>query len=95
MSSKAKTIINETKADDIYESIHCKIISNQKIYLILVLDSVGGFGWFIDSAVVHTIIISKNKPLKGNSYIKLLKELGDPRKDLTNIQITEDNECFQ
>ena len=33
--------------------------------------------------------------LFGNSYTKLPKELDHPRKDLINIQKTDDNECFK
>ena len=94
-SSKATRIINETKTDHVYESIYSRIISSQKIYSILVLSSVGGFCWIIDSVVDHTIIISKTKSLKCSSYIKLLKELDDPRKYLISIKIIDDNECFQ
>ena len=53
------SIINETKTDDVYETSYSKITSSKKIYSILVLDSVRGFGSIIDSAVGHTIIISK------------------------------------
>ena len=34
-------------------------------------------------------------PLVGSSYIKLQKELDNPRKGLINIQNIDDNECFQ
>ena len=33
--------------------------------------------------------------MAGNSYIKLPKELDHPRKELINIQNTDDNECFK
>ena len=38
--------------------------------------------------------ISKYNPLAGSSYIKLLKELDHPRKELINIQNIDGNECF-
>ena len=49
----------------------------------------------IGSVIDHTISISKCKPLAGSSYIKLPKELDQPRKGLINIQHTDDNECFK
>ena len=33
--------------------------------------------------------------LAGSSYIKLPKEVDDPRKGLINIQNIDDNECFK
>ena len=51
--------------------------------------------WIIDSVIDHTISISKNNPLAESSYIKLPKELDYPRKDLINIQNTDDNKCFK
>ena len=33
--------------------------------------------------------------MTGSSYIKLLKELNHPRKELINIQNIDDNECFK
>ena len=33
--------------------------------------------------------------MTGSSYIKLLKELDHPRKELINIQNIDDNECFK
>ena len=49
----------------------------------------------IGSVIDHTISISKCNPLAGSSYIKLPKELDQPRKGLINIQHTDDNECFK
>ena len=54
-----------------------------------------GSGQIIDSIIDHTIIISKHNSLVGNSYIKLPKEVDDPRKGLINIQNIDDNECFK
>ena len=48
-----------------------------------------------DSAINHTISISKYNPLAGSSYVKLLKELDHSRKVLINIQNIDDNECFK
>ena len=39
--------------------------------------------------------ISKYNSLAGRSYIKLPKELDHPRKGLSNIQNTDDNECIK
>ena len=88
-SSKAETLINESDIDDVFESIYSTVISNTQ-------KSLGkGSDWIIDSVIHHTISISKYNPLAGNSYIKLPKELDHPRKELINIQNTDDNEWFK
>ena len=51
--------------------------------------------WIIDSAIDHSINISKYNPFAGSRYIKLPKKLDYPRKGLINIQNTDDNECFK
>ena len=51
--------------------------------------------WFIASVVDHTINISKQKPLSGNNYIKLPKELDHPRKFLIRIQKIYVNDCLR
>ena len=52
-------------------------------------------GCIIDSAIFHTISISKYNPLARSSYIKLRKELDHPRKGLINMENIDDNECFK
>ena len=52
-------------------------------------------GWIIDSAIDHTISVSKYNPLAGSSFIKLLKELDHSRKGLIVFKNTDDNECFK
>ena len=87
-SSKAEIIINESNIDGVFQSIYTTVITN-------IQKSLGkGSGWIIDSVIDHTISISKYNPLAGSSYIKLPKELDHPRKELINIQNTDDNECF-
>ena len=39
-----------------------------------------GPGWIIDSVIDHTICISKYNYLAGSSYIKLQKEVEQPKK---------------
>ena len=39
-------------------------------------------GWIIDSAIDHTISVSKYSTLAGNNFIKLPKELDHSRKGL-------------
>ena len=85
--SKAKTIINELDIDNVFESIYTIISNIQKVLR-------KGLGWIIDSAIDHTISISKYNPLARSSYIKLPKQLDHPRKGLINIQNIDDNECF-
>ena len=88
-SSTAEIIINESDIDNLFQSIYTIIILN-------IQKSLGkGSSWIIDSVMDYTISISKYNPLARSSYIKLPKELGHPRKDLINIQNTEDNECFE
>ena len=78
--SKAETIINESDIDDnVFNSIYTTVISNIKKSLRK------GSGWIIDSAIEHSINISKYNPLAVNSYSKLPKELYYPRKGLINI----------
>ena len=88
-SSKAEIIINESKTDDVFQSIYTTIITNIQNLLRK------GLSWIIDSVIDHTISISKYNTLAGSSYIKLLKELDHQRKGLINIQNTDDNEWFK
>ena len=44
----------------------------------------------IDWVIDHTVNIWKYNSLTGSSYIKLPKELGNPRKRLIYIQNTDD-----
>ena len=52
-------------------------------------------GCIIDLVIDHIISISKHNPLAGSSYIKISKELEDPRKRLINIQNIDNIECFK
>ena len=80
-SSKAEIIINESDIDDVFKSTHTAVKTN-------IQKSLGkSSGWIIDSVIDHTISISR--------YIKLPKELDNPRKGLINSQDTDDNECFK
>ena len=82
-------IINGSEIDDISDSIYTTIISK-------IQKSLGkGSGWIIDPVIIHTISISKYIPLAGSSYIRLPKELDNPRKELINIQNIDYNECFK
>ena len=64
---------------NVFESIYSTIISN-------IQKSLGkGSGWIIYSVIDLTNSISKYNLLAGSSYMKLLKELNHPRKDLINI----------
>ena len=88
-NSRAEIIITESDIDDVFKSIYTTVISN-------IQKSLGkGSGSIIYSVIDHNIGISKYNLLAGSSYIKLPKELNHPRKDLINIQNTDDNECFK
>ena len=72
-----------------FKSIYTTIIAN-------IQNSLGKVScWITDSVIDHTISISKCNPLDGSSYIKLTRKLDHPRKELINIQTTNDNECFK
>ena len=88
-SSKAEIIINESNVENVFKSIYTIIIVNTQ-------KSIGkGLGCIIDSVIDHNISNSRYNLLAGSSYMKLLKELDHPRKDLINIQNADDNECFK
>ena len=88
-SLKVGTIINESDIDEVFQSIYTTIITNIQKSL------EKGSGWMIDSVIDCTISISKDNPVAGHSYIKLLKEFDQSRKGLINIKNTDDNECFK
>ena len=88
--SKAKTIINESDIDDVFELIYTTTISN-----IIPKSLWKSSGRIINSVIDHSIGISKCGHLAGSRYIKLLKKLDHPRKGLSNIQNIDDNECFK
>ena len=88
-SSESEIIINESDIENVFKSIYTTFIAN-------IQKSLGkGSGWIIDSVIDHNISVSKYNYLAGSSYIKLPKELDHPRKDLINIQNTDDNKCFK
>ena len=74
-------------------------MSDESIYTIIITNiekSLGrGSGWIIDLLIDYTISISKYNPLAGSSYIRLPKQLDHPRKGMTNIQKSDDNECLK
>ena len=72
-----------------FQSIYTTIIINIKKF------TGKGAEWIIDSVIDHTTSISKYNSLAGSSHIKLPKKLVHPRKGLTNIQNTDDNESFK
>ena len=51
--------------------------------------------WIIDSAIDHTISVSKYNPLAGSNFIKLPKELDHSREGLIVFQNTDANESFK
>ena len=86
-TQKKETIANES--DDVFESIFTTIILNISKSL------EQGSGWITDSVIDRNINISKYNLLDDSSYIKLPKELDQPKKRLINIQNINDNECFK
>ena len=86
---KAEIIINEIDINDVFKSVYTTIIWN-------IQKCLGkGSGWNFDSIINHNFSISKNNPLTGSNYIELPKELNLSSKDLINIQIIDNNECFK
>ena len=88
-SSKSEIIINESDIDDVFQSICTTIITNIQKFLGKGLD------WITDSVIDHSICTSKYGSLVRRSHIKLPRELDHKRNDLSNIQNTNDNECFK
>ena len=87
--SKSEIIMNESDIDNVFQSIYTTIIPNMQ-------ESLGkGASWITDLVIEHNISISKNNPLAGSRYIKLLKDLDHQRKRLINIQNIDDNEWFK
>ena len=78
--------MNESDIDNVFQSIYTTIIPNMQEYL------GKGASWITDLVIEHNISISKNNPLAGSRYIKLLKDLDHQRKRLINIQNIDDNE---
>ena len=73
-NSKGETVINESDIDDVFQPISSTVTSN-------IQNSLGkSSGRIIDSVVNHTINISEYNPLAGSSYIRLPKELDNPKK---------------
>ena len=87
--SKAEIIINKSNIDDVFKSIYTTIVLNIQKSLRK------GSGWIIDSALHHTIGVSKYNSLAGSRYIKLPQDLYHLRKGLINIQNIDDSECFK
>ena len=86
---KGETVINKTDTDDVFESIYITIISNIQKYL------EKGLSWVTDSVIDYSINISKYNPLEDSSYIKLQKELDQPKIGLINIQNIDADKCFK
>ena len=62
-NSKVETITNESKIDDLFESVYNVILSNTRKCLGKTL------AWIIDSAVSYSINISQYNPLSDSNYI--------------------------
>ena len=89
LHSKAKTIINDSDIDVVFESIYTTILWNTQ-------KSLGkGSSWITASFIEHNTIISMSSLLVGSSYIKSPKELDYSRTVLTYIQNIDDNEYFK
>ena len=72
-SSKAEIIINKSDVDDMFQSIYTTVWTN-------IQKSLGkGSGWITDSAIDHTVGISKNNSLAGGSY-KFTKRIRPSKK---------------
>ena len=82
-AQKMKQLTMKVWIDDLFQSIYATIITNIQKPL------PKGSGWILNSVIDHTISISKHNLLAGSSYIKLPKQLDQPRKGLiTALQIT-------
>ena len=89
LHSKAKSVINDSDIDVVFESIYTTILWNTQ-------KSLGkGSSWIMASFIEHNTIISMSSLLVGSSYIKSPKELDYSRTVLTYIQNIDDNEYFK
>ena len=70
---KAEIIINRSDIENVFQQIYTNIFQTKPLRK--------SSGYIIDSAIFHTISISKYNPLARSSYIKLRKELDHPLKD--------------
>ena len=87
-NGKAKII---TKVNDIEPELS---MSRQEILNVIDKWVSEGSGWVIDRIDSHYINVTTYKPLHGSSYIKLPKELRNPKKGLINKK-NKDDECFR
>ena len=87
-NSKAKTIIHKNEIDEVLQR------SRQEIMKAIGQWLSEGSGWVVSSIDGHYINLTKYKPLKGSSYIKLPMELSNPTKGLINLK-NEDSQCFR
>ena len=86
-NSKQKTIINTNEITSGLLESNAEITNKIDVWIS------EGSGWTIERIEKHYINFAKYKPLKGSSYVELLKELKHHRKSLINVQ-NKDNECF-
>ena len=77
-NGKAKII---TKPNDIAPDLS---MSKQEILNVIDKWVAEGSGWVIDRIDSHYINVTLHKPLNGNSYVELPKELRNPKKGLIN-----------
>ena len=87
-NSKPQTITNDTQIELALS------LSKQEILNTIAVWISEGSGWTIESINNHYLNVAKYEPMKGNSYIKLPKELRNSSKGLINMK-NEDNECFR
>ena len=87
-NSIAQTVINKTQIE-----LALKLSKQQILNKIDQWISEGS-AWVIQTVDNHFINVVKYNPMKGLSYIKLLKELQNPKKGLISLQ-NNDDQCFR
>ena len=88
LNAEKQTVTNDTEIVELLQITQQQILNKIQKWISK------GSGWTIKSVDGHFINVIKYKPLRGNSYIPLPKELQNPAKGIINMK-NNDNECFR
>ena len=88
LNAEKQTVTNDTEIVELLQITQQQILNKIQKWISK------GSGWTIKSVDGHFINVIKYKPLRGNSYIPLPKELQNSSKGIINMK-NNDNECFR
>ena len=88
LNAEKQTVTNDTEIVELLQITQQQILNKIQKWISK------GSGWTIKSVDGHFINVIKYKPLRGNSYIPLPKELQHSSKGIINMK-NNDNECFR